>query len=129
MDKENLLHKELAYRIIGVAMQVHNELGHGFMEKVYENAMMVLLRREGMKAFQQVPIIVKFLDEIVGEYFADIFVDDKVICELKSVDGISNVHRAQALNYLKATGLELAIILKFGKEKLEFERLVFQLKS
>jgi GxxExxY protein len=88
MDKENLLHKELAYRIIGVAMQVHNELGHGFMEKVYENAMMVLLRREGMKAFQQVPIIVKFLDEIVGEYFADIFVDDKVICELKSVDGI-----------------------------------------
>lgn len=128
MDKENLLHKELAYRIIGIAMQVHNELGHGFMEKVYENAMMVLLRREGIKAFQQVPITVKFLDEIVGEYFSDIFVDDKVICELKSVDDISNVHRAQALNYLKAKGLELAIILNFRKEKLEFERLVFQSK-
>lgn len=129
MDKENLLHKELAYRIIGVAMQVHSELGYGFMEKVYENAMMVLLRREGMKALQQVPITVKFLDEIVGEYFADIFVDGKVIYELKSVDGISNMHRAQALNYLKATGLELAIILNFGKEKLEFERLVFQPKT
>ena len=128
MDKEYLIHKELGYKIIGVAMQVHTELGHGFMEKVYENAMMVLLRQEGVKALQQFPITVKYLNEVVGEYVADIFVDDKVLCELKSVDRISNAHRAQALNYLKATGLELAIILNFGKEKLEFERLVLQPK-
>jgi GxxExxY protein len=126
MDRENLVHKELAYKIVGIAMQVHSELGHGFMEKVYENAMMVVLRHEGMKALQQVPITVRFRNEIVGEYIADIFVDDKVACELKSVEGISNAHRAQALNYLKATGLELALILNFGKEKLEFERFVFQ---
>ena len=94
--------------------RVNSKLGYGFLEKVYENALMVLLRRKGIKARQQAPISVYFEGEVVGEYFADILVDGKIILELK----------AQALNYLKATGLRLAIIVNFGKEELEYKRLV-----
>jgi GxxExxY protein len=126
MHDEKLLYKDLSYRIIGLAMEVHNELGQGFLEKVYENAMMVLLRKEGINTLQQAAIVVKFLGEVVGDYYADILVDDKIVLDLKSVEKITDAHRAQALNYLKATGMELAIILNFGKEKLEYERLVYQ---
>jgi GxxExxY protein len=120
---EKILYKDLSYKITGLAMQVHQELGHGFLEKVYENALMVMFRREGVKAVQQAPIVVRFLEEVVGDYFADILVEEKIILELKSIEKIINVHKAQALNYLKATGLHLAIILNFGKEKLEYERI------
>lgn len=122
-NDDKIVHKDLSYKIIGLAMQVHKELGHGFLEKVYENAMMVLIRREGVKALQQAPIKVMFQGEVVGDYFADILVEEKIILELKSVDRIIDAHKAQALNYLKATGMQLAIILNFGKEKLEYERL------
>jgi len=105
-------------------MQVHNTLGFGFLEKIYENSLMVLLKREGIKAKQQAPITVYFEGENVGEYFADILIEDKIILELKSGEKIVDAHRAQTLNYLKATGLNLAIILNFGKERLEYERLV-----
>lgn len=118
-----IVYKELSYKIIGLAMQVHKELGNGFLEKVYENAMMVLIRREGIKALQQAPIKVMFHGEVVGDYFADILVEEKIILELKSVDRIIDAHKAQALNYLKATGMQLAIILNFGKERFEYERL------
>ncbi len=126
MNEEKIVFKDLAYKIIGIAMKVHNQLGHGFLEKVYENAMMVLFRKEGIRALQQAALTVRFLGEVVGDYYADILIDDKIIVELKSVDKITGVHRAQAINYLKATGLELAIILNFNKEKLEYERLVYQ---
>ncbi|ODS34607.1 MAG: hypothetical protein SCARUB_00187 [Candidatus Scalindua rubra] len=116
-NKKEILYKDLSYKIIGIAMKVHSKLGYGFLEKVYENSMMVLFKKEGIPAKQQVPITVYFEDEIVGDYFADIL-------ELKSVKNIMDAHRAQTLNYLKATGLRLAIILNFGKEKLEYERLV-----
>lgn len=106
-------------------MKVHNELGYGFLEKVYENAMMVMFRGEGIRATQQSSINVRFHGEVVGDYYADILVDDKIIIELKSADRIVDAHRAQTLNYLKATGKELAMILNFGKEKLEYERLVY----
>ncbi len=122
-SEEKILFKDLSYRIIGLAMQVHKELGHGFLEKVYENALMVLFRRENIKAIQQGPVIVRFLGEVIGEYYADILVEDKIILELKAADKIANAHKAQTLNYLKATGVQLAIILNFGKEKLEYERL------
>ena len=104
-------------------MQVHKELGHGFLEKVYENAMMVMFRRNGVRAVQQAPIVVRFFEEVIGDYFADILVEEKIILELKSVEKIINAHKAQTLNYLKATGFHLAIILNFGKEKLEYERI------
>jgi len=121
--EEKILFKDLSYKIIGLAMQAHKELGHGFLEKVYENALMVLFRREGIKAAQQAPVIVLFLGEVVGEYYADILVEDSIILELKSAEKIIDGHKAQALNYLKATGKQLAIILNFGKERLEYERI------
>ncbi|MGH7800174.1 MAG: GxxExxY protein [Thermodesulfobacteriota bacterium] len=123
-NEKEILYKELSYKIIGLAMEVHSKLGYGFLEKVYENAMMLLFRREGIQAKQQAPIKVCFEGEIVGDYFADILVEDKIILELKVLEKITDVHIAQALNYLKATGLELAIILNFRKRKLEYERLV-----
>jgi hypothetical protein len=108
MFKDKIIHKELSYKIVGLAMQVHTELGFGFLEKVYENSLMILLRENGIKAEQQVPIKVYFQGQIVGEYVADIL--DK--------------HKVQTLNYLKATNLKLGILLNFGKQKLEYERLV-----
>jgi GxxExxY protein len=105
-------------------MQVHTELGYGFLEKVYENALMILLRENGIKAEQQVPIKVYFHSQIVGEYIADILVEDCIIIELKAQDKIASNHKAQTLNYLKATGLKLAILSNFGKHKLEYERLI-----
>ena len=123
-NEKEILYKELSYKIIGMAMEIHSKLGYGFLEKVYENALMLLFRREVIQAKQQAPIKVYFEGEIVGEYFADILVEDKIILELKVLEKITDVHIAQALNYLKATGLELAIILNFGKRKLEYERLI-----
>ena len=105
-------------------MEVHRELGFGFLEKVYENALMIAFRLAGIKVVQQAAIKVYYRGEIVGEYVADILVEDKVIIELKSQDKITDVHRAQTLNYLKATNLKVALILNFGKRSLEHERLV-----
>ena len=123
-SKKKILHKDLSYKIVGLAMKVHSKLGYGFLEKVYENAMMVLFRREGILAKQQAPITVYLGKEVVGDYYADILVENKIILELKPIERITNAHRAQALNYLKATGLQLAILLNFGKERLEYERFV-----
>jgi len=119
-----IVHGELAYRVIGLAMEVHNKLGAGFLEKVYENALMVALKRELISAQQQAPIQVHFDGVVVGEYIADILVEDKLILELKTVDTISDIHRAQTMNYLRATKLHLAIIINFARPKLEYERVV-----
>ena len=119
-----ILYKDLSYKIVGLAMRVHSKLGYGFLEKVYENALMVLFRREGIEAKQQAPITVYFEEEVVGNYYADILVEDKVILEIKSVEKIIDAHIAQTLNYLKATGLRLAIILNFSREKLEYKRII-----
>lgn len=105
-------------------MQVHHKLGFGFMEKVYENAMMVLLRREGIGSKQQAPIPVYFEGEVVGDYFVDILIEYKIILELKTSEKIVDVYRAQILNYLKATGIELGMIFNFGKKRFEYERFV-----
>ncbi len=122
MIEEKILYKELSYKIVGLAMQVHTELGYGFLEKVYENALMIALRESEVKAEQQIPIKVYYHGQIVGEYVADILIDDCIILELKAQDRIIENHKAQTLNYLKATGLKLAILLNFGKHKLEYER-------
>ena len=124
---ENLLHGDLTYKIIGIGMQVHSTLGHGFLEKVYENSMMVALRSAGIFAEQQVPIKVVFEGVIVGDYFADILVEKKVIIELKACDRITDIHKAQALNYLKATGHDLALIFNFGAKSFEHHRLINRL--
>jgi GxxExxY protein len=121
---KNIIHKDLSYKIIELALEVHNELGCGFLEKVYENALMILLDRERMPAEQQAPTDVYFQNKVVGQYFADIVVDNKVTLELKVADGISDVHKAQVLNYLRATGMKLGLILNFAKPRLEYKRLV-----
>ena len=123
-NKNSIVYKDLSYQIIGLAMEVHGKLGFGFLGKVYENAMMVLFRREKIPAVQQSPIQVHFEGEVIGNYVPDILIDEKIILELKSVEKITNAHRAQVLNYLKATRKRLAIILNFAKKKLEYERLV-----
>ena len=124
IESDKIVYRDLSYKIVGLAMTVHNELGYGFLEKVYENAMMVLFRLDGITVQQQFPIKVQFQGEIIGDYYADILVANKIILELKSIDQIVDIHRAQTLNYLKATGIKLALILNFCKEKLEYERLV-----
>ncbi|MGH7799533.1 MAG: GxxExxY protein [Thermodesulfobacteriota bacterium] len=121
--EKEILYKDISYKIIGLAMDVHSKLGHGFLEKVYENAMM-LFRREGIQAKQQAPIKVYFEGEVVGEYFADILVEDKISLEIKALDKIIEAHIVQTLNYLKATGIRLGIILNFGKKRFEYERLI-----
>ncbi|MBZ0096612.1 MAG: GxxExxY protein [Sulfuricella sp.] len=119
-----ILHQELAYQIVGLAMQVHTRLGNGFLEKVYENALMVLLHKAGIDAVQRAPITVLFDGESIGTYYADILVENKIILELKTVSEISDSHKAQALNYLKATGLNLAMVFNFANPRLEYQRVV-----
>lgn len=120
----NIIYKELSYKIIELSLEVHNELGCGFLEKVYENALMLLLDREKIPARQQAPADVYFQGKVIGQYFADILVDNKLILELKTVDVITNIHIAQVLNYLRATGMKLGLILNFGKPRFEYKRLV-----
>ncbi|MFA5292278.1 MAG: GxxExxY protein [Phycisphaerae bacterium] len=123
-DEENIIYKDLSYKLTGLALEVHNELGCGFLEKVYENAMMMLFERDGIPARQQAPANVYFHEKVIGQYFADILVDNKIILELKTVEAITNVHTAQVLNYLRATGMKLGLILNFGNPKFTYKRLV-----
>jgi len=114
----------LTYKVIGSAYKVHNILGPGFLEKVYENSLMLLFEEKGIHAVQQFPVPVLFHGEIVGDYVADIIVENSVILELKALDKISEIHKAQTLNYLKATNFRLALLINFGKWKLEYHRMV-----
>ena len=123
-NNKDIVYIEISYKIVGLAMEVHSKLGFGFLEKVYENALMILFEKNEVPAKQQAPVKVYFEGRIVGDYYADILVDDKNILELKSVDKIIDTHRAQVLNYLRATGLRLAIILNFGRSSFEYERFI-----
>jgi GxxExxY protein len=117
-------HETLTKHIIGSFYNVYNELGFGFLEKVYENAMLVALTSSGLKAEKQYPISVLFEGHIVGEYLADIVVENKVIIEIKAIKQLSTEHEAQLLNYLKATNIEVGLLLNFGP-KPEIMRRVF----
>jgi GxxExxY protein len=110
--------------IVGAAFEVHNILGYGFLEKVYENALLVEMAKRGVKAEAQKAHKVKYKDAIVGGYVADLIVDDKVIVELKAEQTYNKQHEAQLLNYLKATGLKVGVLINFGRTKCEFKRLV-----
>jgi len=123
-DNNKIIYKDLSYKIIELALEVHNELGCGFLEKVYENALMMLLEREKIPAKQQAPADVYFHEKVIGQYITDILVDNKIILELKTVEAITNVHRAQTLNYLRATGIKLGLIMNFAKPKFEYIRMV-----
>jgi GxxExxY protein len=123
-DYQDIKYKALTEKIIRIFYKVYNTLGYGFLEKVYENAMMIELKREDIPAFSQYAIKVFYEDEIVGEYFADILVDDKVIVEIKAARNLALENEAQLLNYLKATDKEVGLLLNFGP-KPEIKRKVF----
>jgi GxxExxY protein len=128
-----ILFKELSYAIIGAAMEVHRTLGSGFLETVYQAALSHELKLRGIPFEEQVQPPVHYKDVLVGDYIADFVIDGKIIIELKAVTAMSEAHRAQAINYLAATGLPLTILLNFGAPKLQQERLVrhssFETKS
>jgi len=119
-----MLHEELTSQIIAAYYAVYNTLGPGFLEKVYENALILELRKQGLSVQQQVPICVYYEGQPVGEYFADLLVNDLVILELKTAEEIIKAHEYQLVNYLKATRLEVGLILNFGP-KAEFKRKIF----
>src|SRR5437773_5834923 len=113
---------DLCGRIIGAAMKVHSTLGPGFLESVYQNALIWELRKNGFKAEAERPITVRYDGEIVGAFAADVLVNDKVIVELKVGLAIAKVHEVQLVNYLVATGLDEGLLLNFEAERLEFKK-------
>ena len=123
MDTDEHGLNQVTEKVIGCAYRVANEMGVGFLEKVYENALVVELREAGPTARQQHSIAVRYKGQIVGEYFADILVEDAVLVELKAVRALEDVHMAQCLSYLKATGLKICLLLNFGKPRIEIKRI------
>ena len=121
---EKIIFKEESYEIVGAAIRVWKTLGYGFLEKVYENALVIELRKRDFRVEQQEPVKVRYEDQIVGDYVADIVVNDAILLQIKSAQLIADEHVAQTLNYLKATGIRLGIILNFGPEQMEHKRLV-----
>ena len=119
---KGLKHEEITKTIIGCAFEVINELGAGFLESVYEKALLLALRQEGLSATAQHPVKVMFRNECVGDFYADIFVEGKVIVELKAVKAIASEHQAQIINYLNATDIEVGLLINFGTQKLEYKR-------
>ncbi len=121
----SILHKELTGSILKLFYEVYNELGYGFLEKVYQNALHNELKNNGFGVESQKQIKVYYKNIEVGEYYADLIVNDKVILELKATEAITEAHEFQLLNYLKSTNIEVGLLLNFGK-KPEFCRKVFQ---
>ncbi len=121
--ERKMLHEELTGKILEASFEVIRELGAGFLEGVYQNALLIALRQKGIKAEARVPLLVRFRGEVVGEYFADLLVEGKVIVELKAVKALAPEHQAQLINYLKATGIEVGLLVNFGRPRLEYRRL------
>ena len=123
--EKKFYHGELTYQIIGAAFEVYKVLGYGFLEKVYENALMQELQVRGINAAIQSPVKVDYKGVEVGNYYADMIVENKVIVELKTGESFNPVHEAQLLNYLKATGIKVGLLINFGEERCEHKRLVY----
>jgi GxxExxY protein len=115
-------HEALTAKILEAAFEVSNELGAGFLESVYERSLVISLRARGLEAKIQCPLEVNFQGQLVGSFFADIVVENRVILELKAAREIAPEYEAQILNYIKATGLPLGMLLNFGQPKLQFRR-------
>ena len=108
--------------IIGAAFTVSNSLGCGFLEKVYENALAIELRQRGYEVRQQAPMEVRYREEIVGVYSADLVVNGQVVVELKAAQALDNVHRAQCMNYLRASGISTGLVINFGRPRIDVLR-------
>jgi GxxExxY protein len=119
-----LKHKELSEKIIAAAYNVHKELGYGFLEKVYKNALAIELGEAGLKYAVEFPLKVSYHNIVIGDYSADIIIDDKIIVEVKAVSKLEPLHEVQLVNYLKATGLEVGLLINFG-QSVEIKRRIF----
>ncbi len=128
MTETNLLHNELTREIIGAAMEVHNTLGRGFLENVYEEALAIELDLRKVHYERQKGIDVFYKGLLAKQFFCDLLVGGKVLVELKALKTITNVEEAQTLNYMKATGLEIGLLINFGEQSLKYKRLILQRK-
>jgi GxxExxY protein len=124
-DLASLKHRELTEKIIGAFYDVYNELGHGFLESVYEKALAIAIAQAGMKVEQQVPVSVWFRGQQVGDFRADMLIDRNVLLELKAARTIEQAYEKQLLNYLRATDIEVGLLLNFGINP-QFRRLVYE---
>jgi GxxExxY protein len=118
-----VLHEDLTAKALEACFEVAKELGAGFLESVYEKALIVALRQKGLNASEQFPLAVKFRGHVVGEFFADILLEGKVIIELKAARALTAEHQAQVINYLNATDIEVGLLVNFGNPRLEYKRL------
>ena len=123
---KKLIHSDITSGIIRASFAVHNALGCGLAEKIYENALAWELTLDGRKAEQQREFPVVFREKVVGTYVADVLVEQKVLVEIKAADEVLDVHRAQLLNYMRIAGIRVGLLVNFGKPKLEFERMILQ---
>lgn len=123
-DKDRLALDGLTSKIIGCVYAVSNTLGCGFLEKIYQNALLIELNHSGLSARPQHPIAVHYKDSVVGEYYADILVSEQVILELKACHSLTPEHQSQCMNYLKATHLKVCLLINFGRPKAEIKRIV-----
>jgi GxxExxY protein len=119
---QGLKHERLTQAVIGCAMEVINELGAGFVESVYEKALLLALRHKGLASISQHPVRVLFRGEPVGDFVVDMLVEQKVLVELKAVKALAPEHQAQIINYLNATGIGVGLLINFGNPKLEYKR-------
>ena len=124
MNNENYLHSDLTKKIIRAVYDVFDELGFGFLESVYEKSLEKILLERGHKVFRQFAIPVFFRGDKVGDFRADLIIDDLVILELKAIENLHSIHEAQLINYLRATKIEVGLLINFG-EKLQFKRKIF----
>ena len=118
---------DITYQIRGAIFEVNKVLGYGFLEKVYEKALMIELRSQGLRVENQHPLKVRYKEQIVGEYFADLLVEAQVIVEIKAATNLLKVRQAQLLNYLKATGVPVGLLVNFTRNKAEIKRMVLDL--
>ena len=116
-------HEDLTGKIIQACFDVSNELGTGFLESVYKNALLIMLNQYGLTAKDEVPIAVQFRGMKFGQFYADIVVENKVLIELKAISNLKSEHKAQVINYLKASELDVGLLVNFGKPKIEIRRL------
>ncbi|MDA3824089.1 MAG: GxxExxY protein [Bacteroidales bacterium] len=121
----DVVYKELSYEVMAAVFEVYNTLGFGFLEKVYERALLKELCLRGIPVEAQKEIKVFYKGDEIGTYFADLVVNDEILLELKAVESLNNIHKAQVLNFLKATGFKLGLLINFGRERVQYERLVF----
>ena len=125
INESPFLFEDITREIIGAAFEVYKVLGYGFLEKVYENALLIELQLRALKVESQKPIRISYKGDSVGDYIADILVEEKVIVELKAEKDYNAKHEAQLINYLKATGLKVGLLINFGEDKCKPKRMVY----